>query len=103
MIVQFFGPLRKSHDTSARSARFGTREENVRPEGLVTVLCGEAFGHPKWHKPRVRPAVMAHGQCAIAQVDNLHHVGMTALHAQSVIMVAPVRRLGSAGCHLSHS
>jgi hypothetical protein len=43
---------------------------------------------------------VAHGQRAMAQVDNLHHVRMTALPAESVIMVAPVRRLGSARRYL---
>jgi|GEM_PF-2374154 len=87
---------------TARSARFGTREKDVCAEGLVPVQHRKALGRPKRQKSRVRPAVMAHGQRAIAQVDDLHHMGLTALPAQSVIMVAPVRCLGSAGCHLSH-
>lgn len=61
---------------------------------------GEALSLPVREKPRVLPAVVAHGQCAMTKVDNLHHVRMTALLAECVIVVAPVRRLGSARCHL---
>jgi len=85
---------------TTRSARLGAREKNACPESLVPVPLGEAFGLPIREKPRVRPAVVAHGQRAMAQVDNLHHVRMTALPAESVIMVAPVRRLGSARRYL---
>jgi len=63
---------------------------------------GEALGLPAWEKPRVRPAVVAHGQRAVAQVNDLHRVRMTALHAERVIMVAPVRRRDSARRYLGH-
>src|ERR1035437_4356734 len=51
---------------------------------------------------RVRPAVVAHGQRAVAQVNDLHRVRMTALRAERVIMVAPVRRRDSARRYLGH-
>ena len=75
------------------------REKNTHPERLVPVPLGEALGLPTREKPRVRPAVMAHGQCAMAQVDNLHDV-RTALPPGRVIMVAPVHRRSGARCHL---
>jgi len=63
---------------------------------------GEALGLPVREKSRVRPAVVAHGQRAVAQVDDLYRVRMTALHAERVSMVAPMRRRGSARCYLGH-
>ena len=63
---------------------------------------GEALGLPVREKPRVRPAVVAHGQRAVAQVNDLHRVRMTALHAERVIMVAPVRRRDNARRYLGH-
>ena len=93
--------LRVARETT-RSARFGAGERNACPERLVPVPLGEALGLPVGEKARVRPAVVAHGQGAMAQVDNLHHVRMTALLAESVIVVAPVRRIGSARCHPGH-
>jgi hypothetical protein len=82
------------------SARLGSREGNACPESLLAVAFGETFRFPTREKPRVRAAVMAHGQCPPAQVDNLHRVRMTALPVGPVIMVAPVRRLGSTRRHL---
>jgi hypothetical protein len=64
------------------------------------VHLGEARGLPVREKPRVRPAVVAHGQRAVAQMDDLHRVRVTARHAGHVIVVAPVRRRGGARCHL---
>jgi hypothetical protein len=69
---------------------------------LVPVPLGEALSLPVREKSGVHPAVMAHSQRAVAQVDDLHRVGMTALHLVGVIMVAPMRRRDSAGCHLGH-
>ena len=63
---------------------------------------GETLGLPVREEPRVRPAVVAHGQCAVAQVNDLHRVRMTALQAERMIMVAPVRRRGGARCYLGH-
>jgi len=45
---------------------------------------------------------VAHGQRAVAQINDLHRVRMTALHAERVMMVAPVRRRDSASCYLGH-
>jgi hypothetical protein len=66
------------------------------------VPLGKALGLPVWEKPRVRPAVVAHSQRAVAQVNDLHRVRVTALLAERVIMVAPVRRRGRAHCHLCY-
>ena len=63
---------------------------------------GETLGLPIRKKPRVRPTVVAYSQRAVAQVDDLHHVRMTALRAERVIMIAPVRRRGSARRYLGH-
>jgi hypothetical protein len=60
---------------------------------------GEALGLPVREKSGVCPAVVTHGQCTVPQEDDLHRVRMTALHADHVIMVAPVSRCGSARCH----
>jgi hypothetical protein len=64
------------------------------------VPLGQALGLPVRQKPRVRPAVVAHGDRAVAQMDDLHRVRVTALHGDRVIVVAPVRRAGGARCHL---
>jgi hypothetical protein len=61
---------------------------------------GEALGLPGREKPRVSPAVVAHGQCPAAEVDDLHGVRMTALAGGGMVMVASVRRCGSARCYL---
>jgi hypothetical protein len=45
---------------------------------------------------------VAHGQRAVAQINDLHRVRMTALLAERVIMVAPVRRRDSACCYFGH-
>jgi hypothetical protein len=66
------------------------------------VSFGEALGIPMREKARVRPAVVAHGQGATAQEDDLHRVRMTALHAEHVMMVAPVRRADGARGHPGH-
>ena len=66
------------------------------------MLLGEALGLLVREKTRVRPAVVAHGQRAVPQVNDLYRVWMTALHAERVIMVAPVRRHGRARCYLGH-
>ena len=62
---------------------------------------GDALGLPTWEKPRVRPAVVAHGQRAVTQVNDLHRVRMT-LHAERVIMIPSVRRCGGARCYVGH-
>jgi hypothetical protein len=83
--------------------RCGEGEWNACPAGLVPVPLGEALGLPIREKPRVRPAVVAHGQRAAAQVHDVHRVRMTELYAEPVIVVSSVRRCGSAccdGCHL---
>ena len=87
---------------ATHSARLCAREISAFPESLVPVPLREAFGLPVRQKPRVRPAVVAHGQRTVAQVDDLYRVWMTALHTEPVIMVAPVRRGGSARCYLGH-
>jgi hypothetical protein len=66
------------------------------------VPLGEALGLPVREEPLVRPAVVALGQRAVAQVNDLHRVRMTALRAERVIMVAPVRRRDSARRYLGH-
>ena len=85
-----------------RSACCGERQASACLAGLVPVLLGEALGLPVREKPRVRPAVVAYRQRAVAQVDDLHRVRMTPLQAECVIMVAPMRRRDSARCDLGH-
>jgi hypothetical protein len=87
---------------TGRSACYGVGERNACPASLVPVPLGETLGLPVREKPRVRPAVVAHGQRAVAQVDDLYRVRMTALHAEPVIMVAPVRRRDGACCYFGH-
>jgi hypothetical protein len=90
-----------SHRTP-HSARFGAGERNACPKSLVPVPLRETLRLPVREKPRVRPAVVTHGQRAVAQVDDLYRVWLTALHTERVVMVAPVRRGGNARCHLGH-
>lgn len=45
---------------------------------------------------------MAHGQRAVAEVNDLHRMRMTVLPVEGVIMIAPVRSRGSAHCDLGH-
>ena len=87
---------------TSRSARCGAHERDACPASLVPVPLGETLGLPVREKPRVRPAVVAHGQRAVAQINDLHLVRMAALHARRVIMVAPVRRRGSARGNRGH-
>ena len=86
----------------ARSARYGERYRNGSPASLVPMPHGEALGLPVREKARVSPAVVADGQRAWAEVDDLHRVRMTALAVGRVIMVASVCRRGSARCYFGH-
>jgi len=85
-----------------RSACRSHRQTDASLTSLVPVPLGEALCLPVGEEPRIRPAVVADGQPAVAEKDDLHCVGMTALDADRVLMVAPVCcRRGACG-HLSH-
>jgi hypothetical protein len=66
------------------------------------VPVGQALGFFAREEPRVRLAVVAHGQRAAAKVDDLHRMWMASLRAEGVIMVAPVSSHDGARCYLGH-
>ena len=67
------------------------------------VADGECLGLATRQKPRIEPAVMAHGDRPASQVHDLHHVRVTVLRAETVLVVASVRGSRRAGGHFGDS
>jgi hypothetical protein len=67
------------------------------------VSVGEALGLPGREKAGVGTAVVAHGQRAKPQVDDLYCMRMTVLHLERVMMVAAVSRRRSTRRDLGHN
>lgn len=79
----------------------GFHEGHAFSAGLLPVSLRQVLGLSAGKKTRVGPAVMAHGQRAMAQVDDLHSVRMTAPWLHSMVMVTHMSRSGCARRHLA--
>jgi len=101
-LTQSYATLRHISLAEEQKERSEQLQHRFEHKGLVPVADREALGLPVRQESRVGPAVVAHRQCPVPQVDDLHRMRMATRHTCPVRVVASVHRFGSAGCHLSH-
>ena len=69
----------------------------------LPVTGGQYLGLATRQEPRVEPAVMAHGDRSASQVHDLHHVRVTVIRAETVLVVASMRGSHRACGHFGDS
>jgi hypothetical protein len=86
-----------------RMAPAGAGQWHAGHAGLLSMALGEALGLPVWDEPGVRATVMADGDRALPQLDDLHRVRMTAVRVRRMVVVASVSGGGGRRRHPGHA